>query len=574
MRIRYNKATVMVAIAAIAPIGAWAGGLPTSVIDEVIVTGRLERLQGNPDSATQGVVSEEQLGLRPVLRAGELMETVPGLIVTQHSGDGKANQFFLRGFNLDHGTDLATSVDGVPVNMPTHSAFTFTAQGYEGDWRATDQIPLRAVASGQIERFGYIDPTNRGDTHRFSLSADWRHTVGTGTTTGRLYAIDYDLNLFSNFTYFTDRVNGDQFEQVDQRRVYGGDWSWRTPFDLRGLEHAFTAGVQVRRDDIENVGLYRTIAQERFETIREDAVRQTSYAGHVSLDTRFGQYVRTSLGARFDHFAFDVDSSLNANSGQTSDSIASPKLSIILGPWHETELFANVGRGFHSNDARGTTITVDPADGVTPVERVDPLVAATGIDVGLRTAIVPTTQLSISLWQLELDSELLFIGDAGTTEASRKSERRGLELSAIWNPLAWLIVDTDLAWSRSRFEDYDPAGDRIPGAVENVASVGISIDHPSGWFGGARFRHFGAAPLVEDNSVRSDSTTLVNLEAGLRFARRYKLSLAMYNVFDSEDADITYFYESQLPSETTPVEDIHFHPVEPRTVRLTLSGTF
>jgi outer membrane receptor protein involved in Fe transport len=182
------------------------------------------------------------------------------------------------------------------------------------------------------------------------------------------------------------------------------------------------------------------------------------------------------------------------------------------------------------------------------------------------------------LWALKLDSELLFVGDAGITEASRESERRGIEAGAIWNPVSWLILDADLAWSRSRFTQNervgDPAGDHIPGAVENVASVGVAIDHPSGWFGGARLRHFGKAPLIEDASVESDPTTLVNLEAGYHITKSIQLSAALYNVFDSRDNDITYLYESQLPGEAEPVNDIHFHPVEPRTFRLTLRATF
>lgn len=668
------------------PLVSFAGGVPTTVVEEVIVTGRLDRLQGTPVSASQGVVTDEQLGLRPVLRTGELLEVVPGLIVTQHSGDGKANQYFLRGFNLDHGTDLATSVDGVPVNMPTHGhgqgytdinfvipelvqsieyrkgtyyaetgnfsaagavdmryrrsldapmvvleggednymrslaagsaevgggqllmgfeyahidgpwqleenyrkrngllrysrdteagSFSITAQGYEGDWRSTDQIPLRAVQSGSIDRFGTVDPTDGGNSHRYTLSADWIASLGGGQSKALLYAVDYDLDLISNFSYFTDPDNGDQFEQVDQRRIYGGEWSWSRDFDWLGRSQKFATGLQVRHDDIGKVGLYRTVARERFDTTREDAVRQTSYGVYTSLDTRWTDHVRTTVGLRADRFEFDVDASLAENSGTASDSIASPKFSLVLGPWSKTEFFFNAGRGFHSNDARGTTIRVDPTDGVTPAERVDALVGATGLDVGLRTALVRNTQFSVSLWSLKLDSELLFVGDAGTTEASRASERRGIETAVIWNPLSWLIVDADLAWSRARFSDYDPAGDRIPGAVENVASVGLAIDHPSGWFGGARFRHFGSAPLIEDNHVRSGSTTLVNLEAGYRFWQRYKISAAVYNVFDSEDNDITYFYESQLANETEPVEDIHFHPVEPRTVRVTLSASF
>ncbi|WP_218042952.1 TonB-dependent receptor [Steroidobacter gossypii] len=667
-------------------MASFAGGVPTAVIDEVLVSGRLDRLQGTPVSASQGVVSDEQLSLRPVLRSGELLEVVPGLIVTQHSGDGKANQFFLRGFNLDHGTDLATTVDGVPVNMPTHGhgqgytdinfvipelvqaieyrkgtyyaetgnfsaagavnmryrhemdapmlvleggednymrgvaaaapevgggtllvgveyahidgpwvleedfdkrnallrysragrdgRFSITAQAYEGDWRSTDQVPLRAVRSGEIDRFGFIDPTDGGSTHRYSLSADWSGSLGPGTASGQLYALDYDLELISNFSYFTDPDHGDQFEQLDDRRIYGGNWEWRRPFDWHDRGQELAVGVQIRHDDIDKVGLYRTIARERFATVREDAVKQTSYAVYSRVDTRWSDYLRTTAGLRADHFDFDVDANLAANSGSASDSLLSPKLAVVLGPWRKTEFFMNVGRGFHSNDARGTTIQVDPADGVTPAQRVDPLVKALGTDVGLRTAVVPNMQVSISLWRLNLESELLFIGDAGTTEASRESERRGIELAAIWNPVPWLIVDADLAWSRARFSDADPAGDRIPGAVENVASLGVAIDHPSGWFGGARFRHFGAAPLIEDNSVRSEPTTLVNVEAGYRFADRYKISAAVYNVFDSNDRDITYFYESQLAGESEPVSDIHFHPVEPRTVRVTLGVTF
>jgi outer membrane receptor protein involved in Fe transport len=663
-----------------------AGGIPTSVLEEVTVTGQLDRLQGEPLSASQGLVTQEQLDLRPVLRTGELLEVVPGLIVTQHSGDGKANQYFLRGFNLDHGTDLATSVDGVPVNMPTHGhgqgytdinfvipelvrtieyrkgtyyaetgnfsaagavdmqyhetlasprvvveageddylrgllagssdigqgsllyaidtahidgpwqleenfrkhiallrysqpvstgRFSITAQGYEGDWRATDQVPQRAVQSGVIDRFGTVDGTGGGDSHRYSLAADWRGTVRGGAFTALGYAVDYQLDLLSNFTYFIDQDNGDQFEQFDDRRIYGVDLAWRRALDFGPWAHSFATGVQLRRDDIGTVGLYRTVARERFETIREDAVEQTSYAAYASLDTRWTDKLRTSVGLRSDYFDFGVDAGLATNSGQVSDSIVSPKFSLVVGPWSQTEFFFNVGNGFHSNDARGTTIHVDPTDGVTPAERVDPLVDATGMDVGVRTALVPTMQLSLSLWSLDLDSELLFVGDAGTTEANRASRRRGVEFAGIWNPVRWLIVDFDLAWSKAEFTDFDLAGDHIPGAVERVASVGLAVDHPSGWFGGARFRHFGPAPLIEDNSVRSNGTTLVNVEAGYRLSERWKVSASIYNLFDREDNDITYFYESQLAGESQPVADIHSHPVEPRTVRMTFTAGF
>ncbi|EFK96531.1 TonB-dependent outer membrane receptor [sediment metagenome] len=680
--------------AVVVPAIAGASGIPTATpLEEVIVTASRIGLVGESRAASEGIVPAIQLEGRPVLRPGEVLEVVPGLVVTQHSGDGKANQYFLRGFNLDHGTDFATSVDGIPVNMPTHAhgqgyadinflipelvdevryrkgtyfadegnfaaagaadivyrrrldapfvgvtvgeddyyrallagapevaggvllgaidystadgpwdlpqdfrkvnglakysrgdsagGLAVTAMGYDGQWHSTDQIPLRATRAGCeqvpfcISRFGYVDPTNGGESHRYSLSFDgWSRDGDGGGWTVNAYGMDYHLQLISNFTYALDSVNGDQFEQYDDRRVFGGRFEYAWPVSLISLPGALRAGAELRRDDIEPVGLFLTTQGERRETVREDDVTQTSYSAYLAHDQRWNDWLRTELGLRFDYFDFEVDSNVTANSGNASDSIVQPKLSVVLGPWAETEVFLNYGRGFHSNDARGTTIRVDPVDGVTPVERVDPLVAADGAEIGVRSAAWPGLQVYGAFWGLDIDSELLFVGDGGITEPNRASRRYGVELGAFWTPLDWLIVDVDYAWAHARFRGNDPAGDYIPGAVEDVASVGITVNRPDGWFGGARLRYFGEAPLIEDDSVRSDPTFLVNVEAGYRFSERLSAFVTVFNVFDAEDNDITYFYESQLPGEAAPVEDIHFHPVEPRTVRGTLTLQF
>jgi outer membrane receptor protein involved in Fe transport len=679
--------TATAVVLAIAIPGAAVGaGLPTANLDEIVVRAQRVELIGTVESASQGIVFSDQLENRPVLRPGEVLEVVPGLVVTQHSGDGKANQYFLRGFNLDHGTDFATRVDGLPVNMPTHAhgqgysdlnfllpelvdrieyrkgtyyaeegnfsaagsadirykrsltgpmlelqgggngfgraivaaspklaggdlllggeyfhndgpwdlkegfrkigglakytrgtpeaGFGLTAMGYDGKWRSTDQIPQRAVESGAIGRFGAVDPTDGGETSRYSVSADGWTKIGAARVRGTVYAIDYSLDLISNFTYATDPVNGDQFEQRDRRRVYGGDASWQQPLAIAGREGTFRAGVQTRFDDVAPVALYRTQARVRYATVREDDVRQWSVGAYASQSVQVFPWLRADAGVRFDRFHFDVNSSLAANSGTATDSIASPKLTLVFGPWAKTELFANVGRGFHSNDARGTTIRVDPNDGVTPVDRVSPLVRATGAEVGLRTAAIPNLQLAASLWTLQLDSELVFSGDGGSTEPSRASRRTGVELGAYYAPLEHVVLDADLAWTRARYTDPDPAGDRIPNAVENVLSVGVTVNGDAGWFGGARLRYFGPAPLIEDDSARSRSTMLVNVEAGYRFTPQLSAAISVFNVFDRRDNDITYFYESQLRGEPAPVADVHFHPVEPRTVRATLSLKF
>jgi hypothetical protein len=312
---------------------AFAAGVPTDELDEVVISARKHQLIGKVESSTQGIVTRAQLETRPVMRTGELLETVPGLVVTQHAGDGKANQYFLRGFNLDHGTDLATSVDGIPVNMHTHghgqgytdinfvipelldrieykkgtyyadegnfsaagavdleyrrsldgtvlsltlgqdsyargllagsasvgdgdllwgldynqtdgpwqldedlrrvnalvkyshgergNGYSITASAYDGDWISTDQVPERAVAAGLLSRFGFVDPTNGGDSHRYSLSYATEKTFGAWQFEANAYALDYQLDLFSNFTYAINPDDGDQFEQYDDRRAYG-----------------------------------------------------------------------------------------------------------------------------------------------------------------------------------------------------------------------------------------------------------------------------------------------------------------------------------------------------------------
>jgi outer membrane cobalamin receptor len=173
-----------------------------------------------------------------------------------------------------------------------------------------------------------------------------------------------------------------------------------------------------------------------------------------------------------------------------------------------------------------------------------------------------------------MDSELLFVGDAGTTEPSRPSERYGVEWTNHYRANSWLLFDFDVSLSHARFTDDDPAGDYIPGAIEQAVSAGITIDSYGPWYGMLQYRYFGPRPLIEDNSVRSNSTSLTNMRIGYKIEQKWRVHLDVFNLFDSKDDDITYYYESQLQGEPAPVEDIHFHPVEPRTFRVSLTGYF
>lgn len=617
-------------------------------------------LAGIADAATVGVVTAEQIARRPFQRAGEILETVPGVIVSQHSGEGKANQYYLRGFNLDHGTDLAITVAGVPVNMPTHAhgqgyadanflipelisgvqykkgpyfadegdfagagavnvnylnllsapialaqggsfgygralvaasprigngfllfaletthndgpwvqpddyrrvnavlryttggqhgGASITAMAYDARWRATDQIPQRAVRDGSLPRFGFIDGSDGGSTSRHSLSADWQRNSATRLTQLSAYALQYRLDLFSNFTYFLDDpVYGDQFEQKDDRLVYGFDGAHRW---LSG-RFENVVGIEGRHDSIDDVGLHRTIARKRHATIRVDDIEQSSIAGHLQTSMQWSSRLRTVGGLRYDHYELPARDA----------SLLSPKLSVIGRPFDRLEVYANAGSGFHSNDARGGT-------------DVTPLVRTKGAELGLRTILLPRLHLTAGLWGLDIDSELVFVGDAGTTEAGRASRRRGVEIAASYDLREWLAIDAQYARSHARFRDDDPAGNRIPGAVEGVASVGVSVPKLRRFSGELRYRYFGPRPLIEDDSVRSDASHLVSARLGYELSPRFRLDVDVFNLLDSDASDVDYFYASRLRHENTAVEDVHFHPVESRSVRVGIATTF
>jgi hypothetical protein len=279
------------------------------------------------------------------------------------------------------------------------------------------------------------------------------------------------------------------------------------------------------------------------------------------------------LGIRGDYFRFDVDAGDPANAGDDSDSIISPKASLIYAFSATTEAYLSGGYGFHSNDARGVTITVDPVTDES-VSSVDPLVESKGMEVGMKTVWLSSWNASLALWYLELDSELLFVGDAGNTEASRPSERWGIEFNNFWAVNDIRSLEADVAWTDASFGDSAPEGDEIPGALEWVISGAISAELPSGWFGSFRMRYFDGAPLIEDGSIESDGSTMANLSLG--WANDvWSVKLDVLNVFDSDDHDIDYFYPSRLRDEAEEgVEDVHYHVFEPRQFRVYLSRSF
>ncbi len=672
------------------------------LLPEVLVSGRTDSLLGIAEAASQGTIEKDELEWRTLSRPGEVLETVPGVIVTQHSGAGKANQFFLRGFNLDHGTDFATSVNGVPVNLPTHGhgqgytdlnfmipeliervdfrkgpyyadlgdfssagaadiqyvsflpqsiaqveggsfgyarglyasshfvgsgnilyavelfhndgpwtepddykrlngvlrytqgtpewGYSITSMSYAGEWNATDQIARRAldVVPG-FDRFDSLGSNDGGNSQRHSLSAEWHRADTDSSTKVLLYGFYYDLDLFSNFTYFLDSPQGDQFEQEDKRGVGGLKASNTWYGDIFGRDMENTVGLQIRSDSIKN-GLFQTVDRHRTDkidyaggtisgTTREDDVWETSLSPYVENKVQWADKFRTVFGLRMDYYYFDVDSDLSANSGTRDDAIVSPKGSLIFGPWAKTEYYLSGGFGFHSNSGRGVTQRVDPKTG-DPVESADPLVRTKGAEIGVRTTIVKGLQSTLALWLLDMDSELVFSGDAGSTEASAPTRRYGIEWTNYYTPTEWLSLDADFSFSHAEFretvEGEGVQGRHIPGAVDSVISTGIAFHQPGerGFFSELRLRYFGPRPLTEDNSIRSESTSLLSAKVGYNFNKNWTLSIEGFNLLDNRDHEIDYYYPSRLKEEDAPQNDIHFKSVEPIAVRAALTFRF
>lgn len=648
------------------------------LIEEIVVYGRSLTQKGSSKSASEGLVGYSDFSTRPIERVGEFVEVVPGMVATQHSGEGKANQYFLRGMNLDHGTDFSAFFMGMPINMRTHAhgqgyldlnflipeiistvrfakgpyradrgdfstAGTTTLSVYEevaspyikvevgsdnysrslavgsldlnkgvmlsalevmkndgpwalpadvdkvnfltqytgefedtqikvaltiydNNWKSTDQIPQRQVLSGDIDRFGYIDPSLGGDTSRVNMLFG----ISNNSFSSGFYVSRYRLNLFGNFTYFQeDPLNGDAHEQVDRRWIYGGYFDYQREINSRVN---LRMGFDLRSDQIGGVALHSVENRIRLGLIRQDSVDWLSLGVFSELEIDLSDKLKGLLGVRVDYSDYDVMSDMPDNSGKGSDDIWLPSAGLAYEVGRFGELYLNWGKGFHSNDVRGATIAYDPASKI-PLEPIEVFSGQEGAEVGYRIERDDDLVLSLAYFWLQSDSELIFVGDSGATEASDGSERSGLELALFWELNSNWVLDLTGSIVDSKFVGVDAEADHIPNAHGRVISMGLTRAPVLGWNWSMRVRHFGDAALVEDDSINYPSTTIINM--GLSYKTdRWTAGVDLFNLADSEHYDIAYWYSSRLSSEVSSVEDIHFHPVNPRSIRMGLEYRF
>ncbi len=670
---------------------------PLAAVDDppaqVVVTAKKTDAIGSAISASAGVVGGVELSQRPLLRAGELLEGVPGLIVTAHTGGGKANQYYLRGFNLDHGTDFAGFVEGVPVNLGTHAhgqgymdlnglipelvsgiayrkgpyyadvgdfaaagsasiaylarlrepfltleggtdsyarvlfagstglgpgillygvdggyydgpfrvagryrplralaKYTWgddtqggsvSAQFHRATWFGSDQLPQAAIDAGLPGgRFGTLDATAGGQTHRYTLAGEAHWSHGPVSTRVELYAFHYGLNLFSDFTYFIDQQNGDQIRQHDDRTVVGENISSSISGHYLGQSTTDMFGLQ-SRNDIIDTELDHTRTRAILGLMRRDQTLINTVGLWWTNTVIWSPTLRTTVGLRLDVDHFALDSNTSANSGETTVGRPEPKIGLVYTPTPKLDLYLQAGLSERSNDARGVFDRVPSyAGGLGPTMASRPLVRSEGAEVGARVRLIPGLTSTLAVWWLRSNSELFFAGDTGSDDDSdRPGQRYGIELNNIYAPASWLTIDADVAISRAYFTDHNIAvGDRIPEAINSSASAAVilhDIPRAGGFTASLRLRYFGPRDLVEDGSQRSAPVTLLNFRVGLDLSRRVSMALEILNLLGVAYNDAEYYSNYRLlgqPANPDSADGSYLghtiHAGEPREIRV------
>jgi TonB family protein len=694
------------------PSDAVEGGAPVMVTESESVSVVESVEEERPlTAASARSVRDRDLRLRPIQRPADLFRVTPGLMVVQHAGGGKASQYLLRGFDADHGTDVAFTFDGLPLNMVSHghgqgyadpnwiipelvervdvfkgpyfvengdfstagsielrsrdrgqsflsagggsfdtlravgivaprmadgwhpllaaevmrtngpfqnpehfqkynlyakltydidahSSVALAASAYNGSWSASGQLPERAVKAGLVDFFGTLDPSEGGASSRDNLSISYRLRPDDYSEFVALaYLSHYDFTLYSNFTFFSrDPVDGDEIEQWDGRSLSGARASYRWLRQWRAILFDSMVGASARADRIGN-GLAHDRARERLGKVLDDQINETSVSAWVKEEVQLWRWLRLVAGLRADHFTFGVDDRLEdlgtqgtRTSGVRGAGLVSPKASLVLSPLASTDLFLNFGYGFHSNDARGVVRGDNP---------VTPLTRTLGYEVGARSRLLHRRlEVAASLWGIDLDSETVWVGDEGTTEAAGATRRLGLEVEGRAELLAWLFADADLTVSQARFRENAGNGNAVALAPRLTVSGGLSALHPSGVRGGLRGLYIARRPATADGFLQAEATTQIDLFAAYRW-RSWELSLSIENLIDrryqaAQFATVTRL-QNEPPTSAPPppnacpagtraatapggnfqgCEDLSFSPGNPFGVRLAASYYF
>jgi outer membrane cobalamin receptor len=633
-------------------------------------------------AAKFSTVSKIDVAINPVKNSQELLRIMPGLFIAQHAGGGKAEQIFLRGFDIDHGTDIQVSIDGMPVNMVSHahgqgyadahfiipetvnnidfgagpyytqqgnlatagylnfstyktiskntvqleagrfntfrtlamldllkgdkgkqSAYiagefnytngptenkqnfnriniftkynaaistatnlTFSASVFKSKWDASGQIPERAVANGLITRFGSIDPTEGGNTERYNANLQVSHQFNNGfILENQAFLNRYKFSLYSNFTFFlNDDVNGDQINQSEARNIFGFTSKLKQKYFFKNWTLNSVDGIGIRRDATDESQLSNTIKRQFLGYVKYGDIKETNIYGFTQQQAVFGKWV-VEAGVRFDYFHFNYFDRLNFNDQKPSQSksIVSPKINVQYNINKQIQVYAKAGKGFHSNDTRAVV-----ENGVNQI-----LPAAYGTDFGVLLKPTKNLLLNIAVWNLYLDQEFVYVGDAGIVEPSGRTKREGIDFIARYQVAKNWFFNTNINVTKPRARDEAKGQDYIPLAPTVTSNGGIFYKKQTGFNGGLSYRYIKDRAANENNTVKAKGYFLV--DAAVNYTKpKYEVGIAIENMFNVKWNEAQFDTESRLKDEPTPISELHYTPGTPFFARVKVAVFF
>ena len=642
------------------------------------------RIKAAGNSGVFKTLSDLDIHLRPINNSQEILRMVPGLFIGQHAGGGKAEQIFLRGFDIDHGTDIRISVDGLPVNMVSHahgqgyadlhflipelidkvnfnkgpyfadkgnfttagfvdfrtkdhlesnfvkieggqfntfrgitginlvnpgddkrnrglyvageasytkgyfdspqdfrryngiikyhdhvsdnSTLTAMLTGFTSKWKASGQIPARAVENGMIGFYGAIDDNEGGKTSRHNVNLELLSNLNNGgVIRNQVFYSRYQFELYSNFTFYKeDPVNGDQIRQKESRNIYGYNGSYRKEFVIGNMAAETNAGFQFRYDDVSNIELTRTKNRTiNTNEIMLGNVNEMNLGAYWSQRFSFIKKFDLTGGLRVDYFSNKYSDKLSPQILSTRSSIVSPKLNLNYKVNDNVQLYLYNGRGFHSNDTR-VAVQQNGKKVLPP---------AYGTDLGGVFKAGKKLILQSAIWYLWLDQEFIYVGDEGVVEPGGKTKRMGFDLSARYEVIKNLFADIDVSLANPRAIDVPKAESYLPLAPRFTSVGGLTYRKQYGWNGSLRYRYMDDRPANEDNSVIAKGYFVA--DAALNYCKKkWEAGLAIQNLFDTKWKETQFDTESRLQSEPAPVSEIHFTPGTPFFARLSFTVFF
>lgn len=639
-------------------------------------------------AASNKKIRQKDFENSPLSKSIDILNTIPGMYTIQHSGGGKATQYFLRGFDLDHGTDIDLRLDNIPLNMVSHghgqgytdgnfmipellsgievlkgsykadqgnlstaasirlktidklkqntisvtkgsfdtmrvfagvspqvtdkstilmageiyktdgpftspenlnkfnlftkytynldesSKISLSGSLYRSDWNASGQIPLRAVESGQLGRFDTLDASDGGETKRDHISLNYLKATDDSELTFNAYLVQYDFFLLSNFTFYSaDPVNGDQIKQTDDRQILGGELKWKKSLQSDSINN-ITLGTSWRKDNIDN-SLNSTKEGQHLANIVNHSIREENIAVFVESEKEWSDFFSTVVGLRYDAIKSNVLDNNNSGETEESDNILQPKINLIFSTSDNSNVFINYGRSFHSNDSRG--IMADP--------KVNLITKSDTVEVGFRQSL-DKLDYSISLYNIELDNEVVWVGDAGVSEEKLGSTRRGVEIETRYALKDNVILDLDLNYTQSKLKTDSP-DDAVPLAPEFMSGAGITVNNDLGYYGRLGMFHLGDRYGSEDRYFKIKGFTRFDLSAGKK-SKNWDVSVKIQNLFDAQIKEAQFVNTSRMQNESScggnsradnsngfvGCEDVHFTPGNPFNLSLKVSYLF